>query len=136
MKNITLQKIPAFLFLLITLLITSSFTSTINNWEHLGSRTVNYRLDKDVIKVTARKGGFKKLKVKVTGGSLNMHKMVIQYGNGKKDVIQLKHNFSRKSETRIIDLKGGKRIIRDITFFYDTKNLSRKKAKVHVFGKH
>ncbi|WP_106791332.1 DUF2541 family protein [Aquimarina sp. Aq78] len=136
MKNITLQKIPASLFLLITLLVTSSFTSNVYNWEHLGSRTVNYRLDKDVIKVTAREGGFKKLKIKVTGGSLNMHKMVVQYGNGKKDVIQLRHNFSRKSETRIIDLKGGKRIIRDITFFYDTKNLSRKKAKVHVFGKH
>jgi hypothetical protein len=136
MKNITLQKIPASLFLLITLLVTTGFTPNIGSWEHLGSRTVNYRLDKDVIKVTAREGGFKKLKIKVTGGSLNMHKMVIQYGNGKKDVIQLRHNFSRKSETRIIDLKGRKRIIRDITFFYDTKNLSRKKAKVHVFGKH
>jgi hypothetical protein len=136
MKNITLQKISASLFLLIIFLVTSGFTSNIDSWEHLGSRTVNYRLDKDIIKVTAREGGFKKLKIKITGGSLNMHKMVIQYGNGKKDVIQLRHNFSRKSETRIIDLKGGKRIIRDITFFYDTKNLSRKKAKIHVFGKH
>jgi len=137
MKNTTLSKLSISSILVIILMITSSFTTTnMGKWEHLGSRTVNYRLDKDVINVTAREGGFKKLKIKITGGSLNMHKMIVKYGNGKKDVIQLRHNFSRKSATRVIDLEGGKRIIRDITFVYDTKNLSRKRAKVHVFGKH
>ncbi len=136
MKNITLQKFSISSLLMVFLLITSSFTLNYMQWEHLGSRTVNYRLDKDVIKVTAKEGGFKKLKIKVTGGAVNMHRMVVQYGNGQKDVIQLRHNFSRKSATRLIDLKGNKRVIRDITFFYDTKNLSRKRAKVHVFGKH
>ncbi len=137
MKSITIHRLSISSLLLVIFMMTGSFTTTnIGTWEHLGSRTVNYRLDKDVIKVTAREGGFKKLKIKVTGGSLNMHKMIVQYGNGKKDVIQLRHNFSRRSSTRIIDLNGGKRIIRDITFIYDTKNLSRKRAKVHVFGKH
>ncbi len=136
MKNITLQRFSISSLLMVFLLITSSFTLNYMQWEHLGSRTVNYRLDKDVITVTAKEGGFKKLKIKVTGGAVNMHRMVVQYGNGQKDVIQLRHNFSRKSATRLIDLKGNKRVIRDITFFYDTKDLSRKRAKVHVFGKH
>ncbi|MEW7292944.1 DUF2541 family protein [Aquimarina sp. 2304DJ70-9] len=137
MKRIVLQRSTIVSLLLVILFLGSSFTITnIVKWEHLGSRTVNYRLDKDVIKVTAREGSFKKLKIKVTGGALNMHRMVVQYGNGQKDVIQLRHNFSRKSTTRMIDLKGGKRIIRDITFFYDTKNMSRKRAKVHIFGRH
>ncbi len=136
MKSITLQRFSISTLLVVVFLITGSFTSNIGKWDHLGSRTVNYRLDRDVIKVTAREGGFRKLKIKVTGGSINMHRMVVQYGNGQKEEIQLRHNFSRRSATRIIDLKGHKRIIRDITFFYDTKNLSRKRAKVHVFGKH
>ncbi|GAA4277373.1 DUF2541 family protein [Aquimarina mytili] len=138
MKNIILQRSTVVSLLLVILFLGSSFTATTINyrWDHLGSRVVNYRLDKDVIKVTAKEGGFKKLKVKVTGGALNMHRMVVHYGNGQKDVIKLRHNFSRRSATRIIDLKGGKRIIRDITFFYDTKNLSQKKAKVHVYGRH
>ncbi|SHI40708.1 DUF2541 family protein [Aquimarina spongiae] len=135
MKN-AITKSSVIATLLVILFVGSSFTTKIVRWEHLGSRTVNYRLDKDVIKVTAREGGFTKLKVKVTGGSLNMHKMVVQYGNGKKDIIPLRYNFSRKSATRLIDLEGGKRVIRDITFFYDTKNLSKKRAKVHVFGRH
>ncbi len=137
MKNITLQKISISSLLLMFLFIGSSFTTPVNGkWEHLGSRVVNYKLDRDVIKVTAREGGFTKLKIKVTGGSLNMHKMIVQYGNGQKHVIQLRHNFSRRSGSRIIDLKGNKRIIRDITFFYDSKNVSRKRAIVHVFGRH
>ncbi len=136
MKSITLQRFSISSLLVVLFLVASSFTSNIGKWDHLGSRTVNYRLDRDVIKVTAREGGFTKLKIKVTGGAMNMHRMVVQYGNGKKEEIQLRHNFSRRSSTRVIDLKGNKRIIRDITFFYDTKNLSRKRAKVHVFGKH
>ncbi|WP_271781958.1 DUF2541 family protein [Aquimarina algiphila] len=136
MKHTALQKIHHSLLLLFILLITSSFSSNIANWEYLGSKIVNYKLDKDIIKVTAKEGAFKKLKIKITGGSINMHRMVVQYGNGEKDVIQLRYNFSRRSATRVIDLKGNKRIIRDITFFYDTKNSSRKKAKIHVFGRH
>ncbi|AXT55075.1 DUF2541 family protein [Aquimarina sp. MMG015] len=135
MKNKKRQKliVP---FLMVLFLVGSSFTTVKIKWEHLGSRTVNYKIDRDVIKVTAKDGAFKKLKVKVTNGSINMHRIVVQYGNGEKQVIQVKKNFKKGGATRIIDLKGNKRIIRDITFFYDTKNLSKNRAKVHVFGKH
>lgn len=106
------------------------------NWEKLGSRVVDYHLDKDVIPVGARKGGFTKLKISVTGGAVNMHKMVITYQNGTTEDIALKHNFGPKSTSRVIDIRGGKRLIQKITFFYDTKNLSPGKAVVHVFGRH
>ncbi|WP_299436878.1 DUF2541 family protein [uncultured Aquimarina sp.] len=135
MKSIRIQKL-ALPFLVVIFLIGSSFTTNVIKWEHLGTRTVNYKVDRDVIKVTAKDGTFKKLKLKVTNGSLNMHRIVLQYGNGEKQVIKVKKNFAKGGTTRVIDLKGNKRIIRDITFFYDTKNLSRKRAKVHVFGKH
>ena len=99
-------------------------------------RAVNYKLDKDDIHVGAKEGGFTKLKVVVTGGSLNMHRMVVTYMNGTKEEIQLRHNFKKGSGSRIIDLKGGKRVIKNIRFFYDTKNLAKSKAKVIVIGRH
>ena len=104
-------------------------------WVKLGSKKVNYGLDRDVIRVGAKEGGFTKLKVKVTGGALNMHRMIVEYGNGSKDEINLRHNFSKRTASRVVDLNGGKRIIKDITFWYDTKNLARKKARVTVFGR-
>jgi hypothetical protein len=104
-------------------------------WEKLGSKKVNYGLDRDVIRVSASEGGFSKMKIFVTGGSLNMHRLVVQYGNGVKDKIPLKHTFQKRSQSRVIDLQGRKRIIRDVTIWYDTKNRSRKRATIHIFGR-
>jgi len=114
----------------------STKNAQIGNWEKLGAKKVNYGLDKDVIKVGAREGGFKKLKVAVTGGALNLHKMTVVYKNGEREKLNLKHNFNKNSDSRVIDLNGGKRFIKEIVFWYDTKNKSRNKATVHVFGKH
>ena len=105
-------------------------------WEKLGTRPVDHRLDKDVIMVGARKGGFSKLKIEVRGGAVNMHKMIITYKNGTKENVALRHNFGPKSGSRVIDIRGGKRVIQKITFLYDTKGITPGKAVVHVFGRH
>jgi hypothetical protein len=120
----------AFLFLSFT-----GHSQSRAKWEKLGVRAVNYGLDKDDIHVGAKEGGFTKLKVVVTGGALNMHRMVVTYMNGEKEEIELRHNFAKGSSSRVIDLNGGKRLIKNIRFFYDTKNLARSKAKVIVFGR-
>lgn len=105
------------------------------NWEKLGSRTVDFKLDKDVIPVGVKDGRFSKLKLAVTGGALNMHKMRIEYLNGQIENINLKHKFTKRSSSKIIDIDGRRRIIKNIVFWYDTKNRSKKKAKITVFGK-
>jgi hypothetical protein len=122
----------AFIFLMIG---STAVIAQKKDWDRLGSRVVNYGLDRDVIDVGASNGRYTKLKVGVTGGAVNMHKMVVHYANGTTQNIALKHNFSRNSATRLIDLNGNKRFIKKIVFYYDTKNLSRTKAKVHVFGR-
>jgi hypothetical protein len=104
-------------------------------WDRLGTRTVNFAIDKDDIRVGAKEGGYTKLKVVVTGGSVNMHRMVVTYMNGTKEEINLRHLFKKGSTSRIIDLNGGKRLIKNIRFFYDTKNRAPRKAKVTVFGR-
>jgi hypothetical protein len=120
----------------------SSFTlapkTTTSNagWEHLGSRKVNFGLEKDVISVTAAEGRFSKLKLKVTGGNLNLHKMTVTYGNGTRDNINVRHSFARGATSRVIDLQGNKRVIKQVAFWYDTKNRSQKRARIHLFGRH
>lgn len=126
-----------FLSLLFTAFLFFSFQGVAQgNWEKLGSRVVNFGLDKDIIPVGAHEGAFTKLKIVVKGGAINMHKMKVHYMNGETQNIALKHNFSKQSASRVIDLKGNKRLIKKITFFYDTKNLARKRATVHVLGRH
>ena len=103
-------------------------------WTVLGSKNVNWRVERDVIQVGLRDGSFSKLKIKVTGGSVNIKSMVVTYGNGEKDRIPLKHNFRRGATSRTIDLEGKRRVIKNISFVYDRNNIARR-AKVWVSGK-
>jgi len=121
-------------FALFSLLI-MSFTMP-PKWEKLGSRKVNFGLEKDILPVGPHEGAFTKLKIQVTGGSVNMKKMFVNFKNGDRKEIELKQNFAKGSGSRVIDLPGNKRIIKNIVFVYDTKNHSKKRASIHVFGRH
>lgn len=130
------QKILLVTFLVIPLLFNTHLTAQNFKWEHLGSRKVNFGVDKDVIPVTWREGKFNAIKIVVTGGNLNMHKCIIHFENGGTQDVELRHNFSRGSDSRVIDLPGNNRFIEKVVFWYDTKNFSRRRATVSVFGRH
>lgn len=104
-------------------------------WELLGSRKVNYRLDRDEIMVTAREGVFSKVKLKVRKGGINMHRMVIHFRNGEKQEVAIRKNIAVNGETRVIDLKGGRRVIRKVVFWYDTKGVAGRRATVNLWGR-
>ncbi len=122
------------LFLLISF-ISLDIQAQRDSWVRLGSRKVNYTLDRDVIPVTYRDGVFESIRLVVKGGAINMHKCVVHFENGGVQEIELRHTFTRASSSRVIDLRGNKRIIEKIVFWYDTKNLSRGRATLTVFGK-
>jgi len=119
--------------------ITAKEHSTKNlpgKWVKLGKRRVSKGADHDVIMVTARKGTFRKLKFKVTKSPVHINSIKVVYANGSSEIIHVKKNFRRGEFSRVIDLKGNKRIIKKIVFNYHTKFLARGKARIHVYGKH
>ena len=105
-------------------------------WEKLGSRKVNFSLDRDEILVTAREGGFTALKLKVRRSGINLHKVVIHFGDGSTQQVRVQKRFHQGEETRVLDLDGGKRIIHKVVFIYDTKNIRSRKARVELWGRH
>ena len=105
-------------------------------WESLGIRKVNFGLDHDVIPVTYREGTFTAIKIVVRSGALNMHRCVIHFENGGKQEVELRHSFGPKSASRTIDLKGNKRLIESIEFWYDSRNVRIRRATVQAFGRH
>ncbi|HEY9008809.1 DUF2541 family protein [Ohtaekwangia sp.] len=106
-----------------------------DNWVEIGSRKVNFGLDRDVINVSYRDGYFEAIKIVVRGGALNMHKCTVYFENGGQQEIELRHNFGKGTDSRVIDLKGNKRFIDKIEFWYDTKNAANRKAEVIVWGR-
>jgi len=109
-------------------------TSGSEEWQMLGTHAVDYTLDYDVIPVTYKKGAFTSLKFRVVDGNINMHRCMVTFENGDKQEIEIKHQFTANSE-KTVDLKGNNRIIEKITFWYDTKNASSKKAVIEAWGR-
>ena len=102
-------------------------------WVLLGVRTVSDRLDHDTVTVTADRGDFARLKFSVERVPVQFHRVVVRYGNGETDEIEMRERVRAGGETRAIDLRGGDRVIRAIDFWYDANSV-RKKAVVRVWG--
>ncbi len=104
-------------------------------WRLLGTTHANHSADHDAIIVKGPYDNFRKIKFKVTDAPLNMQRMVVTYDNGEPDKIEVRQNIPQGGESRVIDLKGvGKRSIRRIDFWYDTKGFLKGKADVTLFG--
>lgn len=125
------------LFAALLALAAMSFTSLENRpWELLGSRKIDYKLDRDEIMVTRAEGVFTAVQLRIKRSPINMHKLAIHYGNGEVDEIELRENFRAGSASRVIDLPGNRRVIRKVVLWYDTKNLSNDKGVVELWGRH
>ena len=104
-------------------------------WVRLGTTTVKSDLDRDVINITARRGGFKKMKIKVKAASLDMKKIVIHYGNGNTQSVAIRKNFSAGTESRIIDLEGNHRFVEKVVFWYKKDKWYSNKPIVTLWGR-
>ena len=132
-----MRKIKSLNYVLIGILSIGLLTSMSSgrSWKHLGSRTVQFGLDHDKITLTAKEGTFTKIKLHVNG-NLNLHKVKVNYRNGTSQILNTRYNFTRNANSRVLDLNGGKRILKSVDFWYDTKNRSRKRAIMHLYGRH
>jgi len=145
MKAFFLFKQVGLTFAALFILLSGTFATTtpapINasnppRWEFLGSKKVDYALDRDELIVTAREGKFTAVKFLVKRSGINLHKCVIHYENGGVQEIDLRENIPAGGETRVIDLDGKRRFIEKIVFWYDSKNFEDRKAVVEVWGRH
>ena len=104
-------------------------------WQLIGQTHADHAADHDSIIVKGPFDNFRRIKFKVTDAPLNMMHMVVVYDNGQPDKIDVRQNIPKGGESRVIDLKGiGKRSVRRIDFWYDTKGFLNGKADVTVFG--
>jgi hypothetical protein len=106
------------------------------DWVKLGSVNAGHDADHDRITVAGPYDNFRKLKFKVRNSPLNMHRVLVTYDDGAPEMLDVKENLAAGAETRVIDLHGGKRSIRTIEFWYETKGNKGDKAEVVAFGQH
>ena len=104
------------------------------NWRELGSVKAGHHGDHDIIEISGKHDSFRKLKFRVDNSALNMKKMVVVYDDGAPENIEVRNNIKAGGESREIDLKGGKRNLKSVQFWFDTKGIANGKAVVTLFG--
>ena len=104
-----------------------------SDWDKLGQRWVEGRVDRDTIKVGKKKDRYRAIAVVVEKSALEMFDMVVEFGDGTTFSPNLRLVFGANSTSRVIDLPGEARAIRKIEFRYG--NLpGGGKAQVEVWG--
>lgn len=105
-------------------------------WDKLGTEAVDYAIDHDVVKLNENSTEtYTSLKIKVLNGTVNIHKATVHFANGETQDVNLPKEINKGNDGQLIDLKGNKRKIDKVTFWYDTKGPSDNKAVVEVWGK-
>jgi hypothetical protein len=88
------------------------------DWTRLGERTVDGVNDRDVIHVGAREGRYRRIMIVVERSALEMHDVVVTFGDGETFSPSTRLVFEENSRSRIIDLPGATRVIRSVEFRY------------------
>lgn len=105
-------------------------------WEYLGEANVDGATDHDRITVTAERGQFRAIHLKVENAAIEFDRVIVHYGNGSSEPIAIRARIPAGGQTRVIDLPGGRRIIRSVEFWYDRANPRGERPKVRLFGMH
>ena len=104
-------------------------------WLLLGERTVTDAVDHDVIPVTKAEGTYQAIRLKVFERAVQFRRVVIHFGNGTRQEVELRTVIPAGGESRVIDVAGGDRVINRIELVYDAQSLAGHRAVVRVFGK-
>jgi hypothetical protein len=136
MKTQLVKAAIALAFLLA--IIFSAYSSFAQNkifWDKIGTETVDYTIDHDVVSLNKSQQTYTALKIKVTNGTLNVHKATVHFVNGENMDIDLPKVLGEGNDGKLIDLPGNKRLIEKVTFWYDTENKNNEKAVVEVWAR-
>lgn len=104
-------------------------------WVLLGTRTVNFRIDRDVIRVGRAKGRFRRIRLVVRQNAVNFLDLKVVFGNGQIQDVRIRRVIPAGGRTRVIDLAGGRRFIRAVRMVYRSNPNFRGRAVVQVWGR-
>src|SRR5713226_4330033 len=91
------------------LLLSSSAVSLAQRWQYLGEANVDGAADHDKIVVSRSRGAFRAIQIRVARAPIEFDRVVIHYGDGDSEPIQVRSKIPAGGQTRAIDLPGNRR---------------------------
>src|SRR5947208_3059924 len=105
-------------------------------WEFLGEAHVDGAVDHDRIVVTAAKGEYRAIQIRVQKGAIEFDRVRVHFGNGTHEDLSIRSRIPAGGQTRVIDLPGDRRIIESVEFWYARANWKSDRPQVRLWGLH
>ena len=124
--------------LVLLILLIAEFTSAAKapgRWELLGTRDVDFRNSHNRIEVSRYEGKFRQIQFKVKDAPIEVSNLVVTFSNDQKFSPKVRHRFPSGSGSRVIDLPGERRMIKQIDFDYRSINRRGGRGKVEVYAR-
>jgi hypothetical protein len=103
-------------------------------WHKIGSRTIDFKNDKDEITVLGS-DRFSSIKFMVKDAPVNLKNVEVYYESGDNQNIEVNSPIGPTMESKAFDLNGGERSLKKIAFDYNTlPNIKDEKAEIEVWG--
>lgn len=104
-------------------------------WVYLGEVSAKHTTDHDTIYIRGKNDVFRKLKFTVRDAPVNFDRIVVTFDNGTVQNLAVRQVVEKGGETRVIDLKGNKRGLRRVDFWYDTRGRFQGTADVRLYAR-
>jgi hypothetical protein len=115
--------------------ISQAANAQYGRWELLGEANVDGALDHDRIAVGRADGRFKAIQIRVERAPIEFQRVVVHYGNGAQEELEIRNRIPAGGKTRVIDLRGNDRIIQSVEFWYSKANYSSRRPRLRLYGR-
>ena len=104
-------------------------------WKVLGQTIVNEGVNRTQIQINAKKGTFRQIRVQVKKAPVEIERLILHFDDKEKQVVWLKRNYEEGSWSRVVNVKGGKRAIKRVVFWYSGSVSGDEKPVVFLWGR-
>jgi hypothetical protein len=118
------------------LLLAAASAQRAGRWEYLGEAHVDGAVDHDRIVVTAAKGEYRAIQLRVQKGPIEFGRVVVHFGNGSSEELSIRQRIPGGGQTRVIDLPGDRRVIESVEIWYAKANWRENRPLVRLWGRH
>jgi len=105
------------------------------SWVYLGQAHVDGQHDHDNIEVGKAAGRYRFLQIRVQNAPIEFDHIVVHYGNGEPETLQVRDVIRAGGHSRAIPLQGD-RFVKSFELWYSKANPASGKPELQLFGQH
>jgi hypothetical protein len=124
--------IPLFVLALMIYIAPSAHAA---NWVYLGQAHVDGQHDHDNIEVGKAAGRYRFLEIRVKNAPIEFDRIVVHYGNGEPEVLQVREVIRRGNKSRAIALQGD-RFVQSFELWYSKARPNSARPELTLWGQH